>query len=100
MPPRWRHFCQSSIKSSLGNIVRADLTDFGDFFVSQQPEGELVQFRVMSQCHQEGATNFTITQFVVLQGGRGNAQQIGKLGTAQADRFTDLTDLLANSYDI
>ncbi|MNZ59598.1 hypothetical protein D3C78_776420 [compost metagenome] len=59
-----------------------------------------MQFRVMSQGDQEGASNFTVTQFIVLQGSRGDAQQIGKLGTAQANRFADLTDLLANSYDI
>lgn len=80
MPPRGRHFCQGSISSSLGNIVRADLADLGDFLVSQQPEGELVQFRVVSQGHQEGATNFTITQLIVLQGGRGTPSRSANLG--------------------
>ncbi len=54
----------------------------------------------MSQGNQEGTTDFTITQFVVLQGCGGNTQQISKLRTAQTNRFTDLTDLLANSDDI
>jgi len=59
-----------------------------------------VQFRVVSQGNQEGASDFTITQLIIFQGSRGDAQQIGKFRTAQANRFADLTDLLANSYDI
>ena len=59
-----------------------------------------MQIRVVRQGNQEGAPNFTVTQLVVFQRGGRNTQQICKLRTAQTDRFTDLTDLLANSDDI
>ena len=87
-------FYQGSGHQAFGNIVRTDLADFGDFLVGQQPEGELVQIRVMSQGDQEGASDFTVTQFIVLQGGWGTPSRSANLGRFQAHRFADLTDLL------
>ena len=100
MPPLGGIFMGAISGLAFDEIVRTNLTNLGDLLVGEQPESELVQFRVMSQGNQEGATDFTVTEFVVFQGGGGNTQQISKLGTAQADGFADLADLLANSVNV